>query len=69
MSMDEYTFELVTTHCNELMAYMNEQRLAKDEHLCDVRFVVGNDCVYAHRSVLAICSAYFKVRERVCVCV
>ncbi|KAK7114698.1 uncharacterized protein [Littorina saxatilis] len=58
--MGEYTYSLVASHCSELLVFMDEQRKAKDENLCDVRFIVGSDCVYAHRGVLAVCSAYFQ---------
>jgi hypothetical protein len=57
----EYTYSLPASHCSELLEYMNEQRKHENENLCDVRFTVGNDCVYAHRCVLAVCSAYFQV--------
>lgn len=59
--MCEYTYALAPAHCNELLVFMDEQRKAKDENLCDIRFIVGDSCVYAHRSVLAVCSAYFQV--------
>ena len=59
--MCEYTYSLAPTHCSELLVFMDEQRKAEDENLCDVRFIVGDSCVYAHRSVLAVCSAYFQV--------
>lgn len=65
--MGEYTYSLVASHCSELLVFMDEQRKAKDENLCDVRFIVGSDCVYAHRGVLAVCSAYFQVMLNVVV--
>ena len=37
---------------------MQEQRLK--EHLCDVKLLVGDDCVEAHRVVLCAQSAYFE---------
>ncbi|XP_076449372.1 kelch-like protein 17 [Babylonia areolata] len=39
---------------------MNVQRLEKNETFCDVRFIKGNDCVYAHRTVLSSCSGFFQ---------
>lgn len=59
--MDEMShYSLGPSHCCHLLAYMDMQRKERNEALCDIRFVMGNDYVYAHRSVLAVCSAYFQ---------
>ncbi|KAL8585760.1 hypothetical protein ACOMHN_040542 [Nucella lapillus] len=53
-------YSLGPSHCCDLLADMDRQRKTGDETVCDVRFTVGGRSVYAHRSVLAVCSAYFQ---------
>ena len=57
----EYTYALPGTYLTDLLEGLNEQRHQQNENVCDVKFIVGNECVYAHRCVLAVCSAYFQV--------
>ncbi|KAK7505397.1 hypothetical protein BaRGS_00003559 [Batillaria attramentaria] len=58
--MAEYTLEVPFDHFKQVLGYLNELREASDANLCDVCLTVGSSSVYAHRCVLAACSAYFQ---------
>ena len=51
-----------TSHHDDVMRTLNEQRRRGDKNLCDVTLAVEGSLMLAHKAVLASCSNYFKDR-------